>query len=156
MPKQIYHRTSHGAQCRDILLFPQPLYVLFLRPVTIVLTDGYFLFQPDTDLPLPAEAAPSTAGIDYESVTLMRMRQAERERLEREILEQEANEWHKLSCGHWFFHLQSFSYSWGRSEEKTHSDLFSYWCEVWEGMRYARLCEYFFGDLLYLVLTRCL
>ncbi|KAF8183173.1 hypothetical protein BJ912DRAFT_1023267 [Pholiota molesta] len=31
-------------------------------------------------------------GIDYESLTLMRMRQAERERLEREILEQEANE----------------------------------------------------------------
>ncbi|KAH9478676.1 Pre-mRNA-splicing factor cwf23 [Psilocybe cubensis] len=37
----------------------------------------------------PVSAAP---GIDYESLTLMRMRQAERERLEREILEQEANE----------------------------------------------------------------
>ena len=49
-------------------------------------------FQPDTVLPLPVEVAPSTAGIDYETVTLMRMRQAERERLEREILEQEANE----------------------------------------------------------------
>lgn len=58
--------------------------------------DSYILFQPDTDLPLPVETTPSTAGIDYESVTLMRMRQAERERLEREILEQEANEWHKL------------------------------------------------------------
>ncbi|KAF8814796.1 DnaJ-domain-containing protein [Phlegmacium glaucopus] len=56
---------------------------------------GYSSFPstfPDTDLPLPAEAAPSVAGIDYESLTLMRMRQAERERLEREILEQEANE----------------------------------------------------------------
>jgi len=30
------------------------------------------------------------AGLDYESLTLMRLRQAERERLEREILEQEA------------------------------------------------------------------
>lgn len=55
-----------------------------------LLTDSYYLSQPDTDLPSPAEA--STAGIDYEAVTLMRMRQAERERLEREILEQEANE----------------------------------------------------------------
>lgn len=34
---------------------------------------------------------PVTAGLDYESLTLMRMRQAERERLEREILEQEAH-----------------------------------------------------------------
>ncbi|PPQ80570.1 hypothetical protein CVT25_001604 [Psilocybe cyanescens] len=39
----------------------------------------------------PAPVAPAP-GIDYESLTLMRMRQAERERLEREILEQEANE----------------------------------------------------------------
>ncbi|KIK63066.1 hypothetical protein GYMLUDRAFT_41377 [Collybiopsis luxurians FD-317 M1] len=36
---------------------------------------------------------PAAAGdLSYESLTLMRMRQAERERLEREILEQEANE----------------------------------------------------------------
>ncbi|KAF5310618.1 hypothetical protein D9619_007973 [Psilocybe cf. subviscida] len=41
---------------------------------------------PSTDAP-PASAAP---GIDYESLTLMRMRQAERARLEREILEREA------------------------------------------------------------------
>ena len=54
--------------------------------------DSHFFFQPDIDPPLPAQAALSTAGIDYEAVTLMRMRQAERERLEREILEQEANE----------------------------------------------------------------
>lgn len=31
-------------------------------------------------------------GIDYETLTLMRLRQVERERLEREILEQEAKE----------------------------------------------------------------
>ncbi|KAJ7629356.1 hypothetical protein DFH06DRAFT_1006100 [Mycena polygramma] len=37
----------------------------------------------------PKAAAP---GIDYEALTLMRLRQAERERLEREILEQEAAE----------------------------------------------------------------
>lgn len=35
-------------------------------------------------------AAKPVAGLDYESLTLMRLRQAERERLEREILEQEA------------------------------------------------------------------
>ncbi|KAK7460582.1 hypothetical protein VKT23_009303 [Stygiomarasmius scandens] len=39
----------------------------------------------------PADTQPA-AGLDYESLTLMRMRQAERQRLEREILEQEANE----------------------------------------------------------------
>ncbi|KAJ3503923.1 hypothetical protein NLJ89_g8215 [Agrocybe chaxingu] len=42
-----------------------------------------------TSFPSTAPAAP---GIDYESLTLMRLRQAERERLEREILEQEAND----------------------------------------------------------------
>ena len=72
--------------------FPSTFVRSFSSAVTILLTGSYFSFQPDTDLPSPAEAAPSTAGIDYESVTLMRMRQAERERLEREILEQEANE----------------------------------------------------------------
>ena len=72
--------------------FPSTFVRPFLRPVAIFLMDSYILFQPDTDLPLPVETTPSTAGIDYESVTLMRMRQAERERLEREILEQEANE----------------------------------------------------------------
>lgn len=42
-----------------------------------------------------AEASPpdiKTPGLDYESVTLMRLRQAERERLEREIREREAQE----------------------------------------------------------------
>ncbi|KAK7040206.1 hypothetical protein VNI00_010012 [Paramarasmius palmivorus] len=47
---------------------------------------------PDLSAPPPPAPAQSTAGLDYESLTLMRMRQAERERLEREILEQEANE----------------------------------------------------------------
>ncbi|KAL0959589.1 hypothetical protein HGRIS_011298 [Hohenbuehelia grisea] len=41
------------------------------------------------DMPLPS--IPS-AGVDFESLTLMRMRQAEKERLEREILAQEAGE----------------------------------------------------------------
>ncbi|KAK0449119.1 DnaJ-domain-containing protein [Armillaria borealis] len=40
--------------------------------------------------PIPEVAV--SPDIDYESLTLMRMRQAERERLEREILEREANE----------------------------------------------------------------
>ncbi|KAF9066602.1 DnaJ-domain-containing protein [Rhodocollybia butyracea] len=35
---------------------------------------------------------PKVGGLDYESLTLMRMRQAEKDRLEREILEQEARE----------------------------------------------------------------
>jgi len=42
----------------------------------------------------PDRSAPSTSvtgGIDYESSTLMRLRQAERERLEREIREQEGD-----------------------------------------------------------------
>lgn len=37
-------------------------------------------------------SAPSAPGLDYESLTLMRLRQAERERLEREIREQEEAE----------------------------------------------------------------
>ncbi|KAG6821449.1 hypothetical protein H0H93_010173 [Arthromyces matolae] len=40
---------------------------------------------------LPSET-PDLPGLDYESVTLMRLRQAERERLEREIREQEAED----------------------------------------------------------------
>ncbi|KJA23059.1 hypothetical protein HYPSUDRAFT_201621 [Hypholoma sublateritium FD-334 SS-4] len=47
---------------------------------------------PET-FPAPEPQAKDIApGIDYEALTLMRLRQAERERLEREILEQEANE----------------------------------------------------------------
>ncbi|GLB41902.1 putative dnaJ molecular chaperone homology domain [Lyophyllum shimeji] len=46
---------------------------------------------PDLTMPPKVADIPS-AGIDYESLTLMRLRQAERERLEREILEQEAAE----------------------------------------------------------------
>ncbi|KAJ1311173.1 hypothetical protein OPQ81_009674 [Rhizoctonia solani] len=42
----------------------------------------------DGDTTIP----PAASGLDYESVTLMKMRQLERERLEREILEQEAAE----------------------------------------------------------------
>jgi DnaJ family protein C protein 17 len=45
------------------------------------------------DLPsFSAEPKVAAAGVDYEALTLMRLRQAERERLEREILEQEAAE----------------------------------------------------------------
>ncbi|KAJ7245176.1 hypothetical protein B0H12DRAFT_1128040 [Mycena haematopus] len=39
-----------------------------------------------------AEPKATAPGVDYEALTLMRLRQAERERLEREILEQEAAE----------------------------------------------------------------
>ncbi|KAJ7064960.1 DnaJ domain-containing protein, partial [Mycena amicta] len=45
------------------------------------------------DLPsLPTEPTQVAPGVDYEALTLMRLRQAERERLEREILAQEAAE----------------------------------------------------------------
>ncbi|KAI0052196.1 DnaJ-domain-containing protein [Auriscalpium vulgare] len=44
---------------------------------------------PDLSTPPPA---PIATGLDYETLTLMRMRQAERERLERELREQEAAE----------------------------------------------------------------
>ncbi|KAF9036495.1 DnaJ-domain-containing protein [Hymenopellis radicata] len=44
---------------------------------------------PDTSFP---SVTSTSADIDYESLTLMRLRQAERERLEKEIREQEENE----------------------------------------------------------------
>ncbi|KAI0360703.1 DnaJ-domain-containing protein [Trametes cingulata] len=48
---------------------------------------------PDLDAAPQAPTAPTEVpGMDYESLTLLRMRQAERERLEREIREREAQE----------------------------------------------------------------
>ncbi|OCH89226.1 DnaJ-domain-containing protein [Obba rivulosa] len=48
---------------------------------------------PDLDTPSTAPSVGlDTPGLDYESLTLMRLRQAERERLEREIREREAAE----------------------------------------------------------------
>lgn len=49
------------------------------------------VLQPNTSA-APASSAPMPSGIDYESLTLMRLRQAERDRLEREIREREAEE----------------------------------------------------------------
>lgn len=57
-------------------------------------TDGFSSF-PSTFPTLDSHSSGSSTpigGIDLESLTLLRMRQAERERLEREILEQEAAE----------------------------------------------------------------
>ena len=48
--------------------------------------------QPDFNTAPTSSAAPSAPGLDFESLTLMRLRQAERERLEREIREAEAAE----------------------------------------------------------------
>ncbi|KII87804.1 hypothetical protein PLICRDRAFT_111887 [Plicaturopsis crispa FD-325 SS-3] len=52
---------------------------------------GPFSSFPDSfpDVAAPPPRTSTVAGIDYESLTLMRMRQAERERLEREIREAE-------------------------------------------------------------------
>ncbi|KAG5648295.1 hypothetical protein DXG03_004867 [Asterophora parasitica] len=52
----------------------------------------YDVLQPDVPTFTTGPEIPSSTGIDYESLTLMRLRQAERERLEREIREQEAEE----------------------------------------------------------------
>lgn len=52
-----------------------------------------FSFDPDAIRSTPAPTTSASGGVserDYESATLLRMRQAERERLEREILEQDA------------------------------------------------------------------
>lgn len=46
----------------------------------------------DAEVPSPAASQTNAPGMDYENLTLMRLRQAERDRLEREILEAEANE----------------------------------------------------------------
>ncbi|KAG8715520.1 hypothetical protein FRC11_003545 [Ceratobasidium sp. 423] len=55
--------------------------------------DAPFSSFPTDQLPDGATSTPLVQpGLDYESITLMRMRQLERERLEREILEQEAAE----------------------------------------------------------------
>jgi len=46
--------------------------------------------DPSSQIPKATQAA--VPGLDYEALTLMRLRQAERERLEEEILEQEGRE----------------------------------------------------------------
>ncbi|KAH8108794.1 DnaJ-domain-containing protein [Phellopilus nigrolimitatus] len=49
-------------------------------------------FSSAPEPPTTQTTAPNLPGLDYESLTLMRLRQAERNRLEQEIREQEANE----------------------------------------------------------------
>ncbi|KAI0762802.1 DnaJ domain-containing protein [Fomes fomentarius] len=57
------------------------------------LSDSAFSSFPSTfPAPFKSTAPVEVPGLDYESLTLMRMRQAERERLEREIREREAQE----------------------------------------------------------------
>jgi len=49
-------------------------------------------FPDMSDTPSHSTPTSTAPGLDYEALTLMRLRQAERERLEREIREQEAND----------------------------------------------------------------
>ncbi|PBK74821.1 DnaJ-domain-containing protein, partial [Armillaria solidipes] len=60
------------------------------NPEPQTFSSSMFSSFPET-LPEPIPEVAVSPDIDYESLTLMRMRQAERERLEREILEREAN-----------------------------------------------------------------
>ncbi|VDC07924.1 unnamed protein product [Peniophora sp. CBMAI 1063] len=55
---------------------------------------GTYSSFPSTfpDIATPLNGTAPAGGLDYAGMTMMRLRQAERERLEREILEQEANE----------------------------------------------------------------
>ncbi|KAF7325809.1 J domain-containing protein [Mycena kentingensis (nom. inval.)] len=55
-------------------------------------SSSVFSSFPSSFPDLSPTPTPVTPGLDYEALTLMRLRQAERERLEREILEQEAAE----------------------------------------------------------------
>jgi DnaJ family protein C protein 17 len=48
-----------------------------------------YLYQPSFDAAPPQPPPVATVGMDYESLTLLRMREAERARLEKEILEAE-------------------------------------------------------------------
>jgi DnaJ family protein C protein 17 len=66
--------VARGTVCCDLIHSPQPV-------------DGGDRASA-ASLPTPAAAG----GVDFESLTLLRMRQAEREQLEREIREQEAAE----------------------------------------------------------------
>lgn len=61
------------------------LIIIFRREVSLIVC-----LQPDINTP-SMELKASAPGLSYESLTLMRLRQAERERLEREIREQEAD-----------------------------------------------------------------
>lgn len=88
-PKQVANQpldpSSH--------LSHHPLHVFYIfhsfaNPLTL-----FFFLQPPSDTAqfssVPQHSVP---GLDFESAVLMRMRQTERELLEREIREQEANE----------------------------------------------------------------
>jgi hypothetical protein len=77
-PAPSFHHSRH------------PLCVVVIPFSSLCLTD----YPEQSGLPPPPSSAPqfSAPGLDFESAVLMRMRQAERERLEREIREQEASE----------------------------------------------------------------
>lgn len=51
-----------------------------------------FVFSPQPQSEVPQLSSAPVPGLDFESAVLMRMRQAERARLEREIREKEASE----------------------------------------------------------------
>jgi DnaJ homolog subfamily C member 17 len=72
--------------------FPETLVRLFIHPGGNCI-DFDLIFPQLSDPPdVSNRPTENLGGLDFESVTLMRLRQAEREKQEREIREQEENE----------------------------------------------------------------
>lgn len=82
-----------GYQC---WIYTSLLVPNFFREWSLILTRGGTCLltpaQPDIPDTTAPPASTGVQGLDYETLTLMRLRQAERERLEKEIREQEAEE----------------------------------------------------------------
>ncbi|KAI5118484.1 hypothetical protein M0805_003516 [Coniferiporia weirii] len=90
-------KLSAGSPTPEVSVSPPPAPDLFSKLPKSTGSSAFSSF-PESFPSAPSPPAPQTpqsklsSGLDYESLTLMRLRQAERERLEREIREQEANE----------------------------------------------------------------
>jgi DnaJ homolog subfamily C member 17 len=89
-------RTSSPGTSSQFSSFPSSFVRVYFFLLIVDLADKrVFLYCVQTGIPpsFPSSAPQLTApGLDFESAVLMRMRKAERERIEREIREQEAGE----------------------------------------------------------------